>query len=69
MKRVPAHVTLATVAATARVYLATASYSRRNDPRIPRATAARVHAVAKRIGYRPNPRIAALMATSARHGP
>jgi LacI family transcriptional regulator len=34
----------------------------RGDPRIPRGTAARVQAVAKRMGYRPNPRISALMA-------
>ena len=54
--------TLTQVAAAAGVSLATASYSLRNDPRIPKATADRVRAVADRMGYRPNPRIAALMA-------
>lgn len=54
--------TLAQVAAAAGVSLATASYSMRNDPRIPKSTAARVQAVANRMGYRPNPRVSALMA-------
>lgn len=57
-----AHVTLTQVAKAAGVSLATTSYSLRNDRRIPRATAARVQAVAARLGYRPNPRISALMA-------
>ena len=54
--------TLKKVAAVAGVSLATTSYSLRNDPLIPRATAERVQAVAKRLGYRPNPRVSALMA-------
>jgi len=58
----PAHVTLAQVAKAAGVSLATTSYSLRNDRRIPRVTAARVQAVAARLGYRPNPRVSALMA-------
>jgi len=57
-----APVTLTRVAAAAKVSLATASYSLRNDPCIPRTTAARVQGVAKRLGYRPNPRVSALMA-------
>jgi LacI family transcriptional regulator len=62
MKGAPTHVTLKHIAAAAGVSLATTSYSLRNDPRIPRVTAARVQAVAKRLGYRPNPRVSALMA-------
>lgn len=58
----PAHVTLTQVAGAAGVSLATTSYSLRNDPRIPRVTAARVQAVAAQLGYRPNPRVSALMA-------
>jgi LacI family transcriptional regulator len=56
------HVTLTQVAAAAGVSLATTSYALRNDRRIPRVTADRVKAVAKRLGYRPNPRVSALMA-------
>jgi LacI family transcriptional regulator len=56
------HVTLTQVAAAAGVSLATTSYSLRNDPRIPRTTAERVQAVARKLGYRPNPRVSALMA-------
>ena len=56
------HVTLTQVAAAAGVSLATTSYALRNDRRIPRVTAARIQAVAKRLGYRPNPRVSALMA-------
>lgn len=56
------HVTQAQVAAAAGVARATASYVLRDDPKIPAATAAHVRAVAERLGYRPNPRVAALMA-------
>jgi LacI family transcriptional regulator len=62
MSDAPVHVTLKQIAAAAGVSLATTSYSLRNDPRIPRKTTARVQAVAKRLGYRPNPRVSALMA-------
>jgi len=58
----PTHVTLTQVAEASGVSLATASYSLRNDRRIPRVTAARVQTAAKRLGYRPNPRVSALMA-------
>ncbi|HVU34177.1 MAG TPA: LacI family DNA-binding transcriptional regulator [Opitutaceae bacterium] len=61
------HTTLTQVARAAGVGLATASYALRHDPKIPAATAARVAAVAERLGYRPNPRIAALM-THIRRG-
>jgi LacI family transcriptional regulator len=56
------HVTLAQVAAAAGVTVATASYALRNSPKISRATAARVMEIAARLGYRPDPRIASLMA-------
>ena len=55
------HVTLAQVAAAAGVARATVSYALRGDPKIPAATAAQVRAVAERLGYRPNPRLASLM--------
>ncbi|MCX6954612.1 MAG: LacI family DNA-binding transcriptional regulator [Verrucomicrobia bacterium] len=57
-----AHVTQSQVAAAAGVARATVSYVLRDDPKIPSATAARVRAAAERLGYRPNPRVAALMA-------
>jgi len=56
------HVTLTQIASAAGVSIATTSYALRNDRRIPRSTADRVQAVAKRLGYRPNPRVSALMA-------
>jgi LacI family transcriptional regulator len=56
------HVTLTQVAAAAGVSLATTSYALRKDRRIPRVTADRIQAVARRLGYRPNPRVSALMA-------
>jgi len=58
----PSHVTLTQVAAAAGVSVAAASYALRNDRSVSRATAAHVQAVAKRLGYRPNPRVSALMA-------
>ncbi len=58
----PRHVTLAQVAAAAGVTVATASYALRNSPKISAATAARVNEIARRLGYRPDPRIASLMA-------
>lgn len=57
-----AHVTQAQVAAAAGVARATVSYALRDNPKIPAKTVARVRAVAERLGYRPNPRVAALMA-------
>jgi LacI family transcriptional regulator len=64
-----AHVTLKQVAAAAGVSLATTSYALRNDPRILRKTTARVQAAARRLGYRPNPRVSALMAHIRRAQP
>jgi LacI family transcriptional regulator len=58
----PAPVTLTRVAAAAGVSLATTSYALRHDRRISRATTLRVREAARRLGYRPNPRVSALMA-------
>ncbi len=61
--------TLHDVARAAGVAVATASYALRGASKIPEATAARVRAVAERLGYRPNPRFAELMAAVRRGGP
>ncbi len=58
----PYPVTLKQIALRAGVSRATVSYALRNHPKIPVATRDHVHAVATRLGYRPNPRIAGLMA-------
>jgi len=55
-------VTLKAVARTAGVSLATVSYALRAHPKIPVATRERVAAAARALGYRPNPRVAGLMA-------
>lgn len=55
-------VTLKEVAARARVSLATVSYALRHHPKIPAETQQRVAEVARGLGYRPNPRVASLMA-------
>ncbi len=65
----PVHVTLAQVARAADVAVSTVSYALRHDPKIPAATIAQIEAVAARLGYRPNPRIAALMAHIRRGRP
>ena len=44
-----------TVAAQAGVTQATVSMSLANNPRIPLATRERVQAIARELGYRPNP--------------
>jgi len=54
--------TLKQIAQRARVSRATVSYALRNHPKIPRATREHVQAVAQALGYRPNPRVAGLMA-------
>lgn len=53
--------TLAAVARAAHVSLATASYALRGDPKIPCATRQRICAIAKQIGYTPNPELGRLM--------
>ncbi len=55
-------VTLKDVAARAKVSLATVSYALRHHPKIPVETRDQVAAAARELGYRPNPRVASLMA-------
>ena len=52
---------MAQIAAAAGVARATVSYALRGDAKIPAETTALVRAAAERLGYRPNPRVAALM--------
>ncbi len=58
----PSRCTLTSIAQAAGVSVSTVSYALRGDPRIRRETIERVAAVAKELGYRPNPAVAALMA-------
>ncbi len=53
---------MAQIAAEAGVARATVSYALRGSFKIPAKTAAMVRATAERLGYRPNPRVTALMA-------
>ncbi len=55
-------VTLKDVAARAKVSLATVSYALRQHPKIPVATRELIATAARELGYRPNPRVASLMA-------
>ncbi|MBI5692106.1 MAG: LacI family DNA-binding transcriptional regulator [Verrucomicrobia bacterium] len=55
-------VTLRQIAAAAGVSMAAVSYALRRDAKIPEATRERVLAAAAGLGYRPNPRVASLMA-------
>lgn len=50
------------VAAAAGVSIGAVSLALRRDPSIPAVTRGRIEAVAERLGYRPNPLVAALMA-------
>lgn len=54
-------ITMKTIAAQAGVTQATVSMSLANNPRIPVATRERIQAIAKRLGYHPNPYISTLM--------
>lgn len=54
--------TIRDVAALAGVHFTTVSLVLRNDPRISASTAARVHAAAEKLNYRPDPMVMALMA-------
>lgn len=54
--------TLKQIARRAGVSRATVSYALRNDPKIPPETRERIQAVARELGYRPNPRVAELLA-------
>jgi DNA-binding LacI/PurR family transcriptional regulator len=57
----PRPITLKEIAARAGLSIGATSYALRNDPQVSAATAARVQHLAKRLGYRPNPRVSALM--------
>lgn len=54
--------TLKQIAQRANVSRATVSYALRNHPKIPLATREHIQAVARSLGYKPNPRVAGLMA-------
>ncbi len=54
-------VTMKTIAAQAGVTQATVSMSLANNPRIPAVTRERIQAVAKKLGYHPNPYVSTLM--------
>jgi LacI family transcriptional regulator len=53
-------ITMSDVAREARVHQTTVSLALRNDPRLPEATRERIRALARRLGYRPDPMLAAL---------
>ena len=55
-------VTTTQIAARAGVSRTTVSFALRNNPKIPKKTADLVRAIAQQLGYRPNPRVAAVMA-------
>ncbi len=55
-------VTMASVARAAGVATSTVSKALREDPTIPPARRAEIQQIAQRLGYRPNPMVAALMA-------
>lgn len=57
----PVRLTMRQLAATAGVSHVTVSRALRNDPSISRATTRRIQALARRLGYRPNPLVSALM--------
>ena len=54
-------VTMKSIAAQAGVTQATVSMSLANNPRIPRPTRERIQAIAKKLGYHPNPYVSTLM--------
>jgi LacI family transcriptional regulator len=58
----PRRPTLRDVARAAKLSVSGAAYALRGHPRIPAATIARVRALAEKIGYRPDARVATLMA-------
>lgn len=53
--------TLQMVAKAAKVTTATASYALKNNPKISQKTRTRIHRIAKRLGYAPDPEISRLM--------
>jgi len=61
-------ITMADVAREAGVHQTTVSLALRNDPRLPVATRERIAALAKALGYRPNPMVSALVSERRRRG-
>jgi LacI family transcriptional regulator len=59
-------VTLADIAAKAGVHVTTVSLALRNHPRLPEATRQRIQALAKKMGYTPDPLLRALVAYRGR---
>lgn len=59
-------VVLRSLARAAGVSVSTVSYALRNDPRLKPETCARIQALAQKLGYRPNPVFAAMMARNRR---
>src|SRR5690606_8011398 len=53
-------ITLKDVARDAGVHVTTVSLALRNSPQLPSATRERIRAIAVRLGYRPDPHLAAL---------
>lgn len=69
LKHMSRGVTMKTIAAQAGVTQATVSMSLANNPRIPEATRTRIQAIARRLGYRPNPYLSTLMRVRRRGRP
>lgn len=59
---------MADVARAAGVHQGTVSRALHNHPRLPEATRRRIRELAERMGYEPNPLVAALMSTRRRRG-
>ena len=57
----PPGITMKSIAAQAGVTQATVSMSLSNNPRIPLVTRERIQAIAKKLGYQPNPYVSTLM--------
>jgi LacI family transcriptional regulator len=62
----PRRVTMADIARSAGVHVTTVSLAMRNHPRLPEATRKRIHRLAARMGYRPDPVLRALIAYRSR---
>ncbi len=62
-------ITMKSVAAHAGVTQATVSMSLANNPRIPQVTRERIQAIARHLGYQPNPYVSTLMRLRRRGGP
>jgi len=59
-------VTLADIARLCGVHVTTVSLALRNSPRLPAETRARIHKIAERLGYRPDPWLRALVSYRSR---